>query len=898
MANLTDADKVLRNDTGKDIVTKLDGILNAIEGTKQSLENLSDVNISNPSDNQALLYNIQTDKWENKDLPQKMDKSNPTGTGSFSLNRSVYGTVGNNSFAEGQNSTASGAYSHAEGYMSNASGEAAHAEGSSTASGNYSHSEGQNTVAIGLGSHAEGLGTTSGYQSQHVFGEYNVPDNALSLTRGKYVEIVGNGTSNNDKSNARTLDWDGNEMIAGDLTYNGSTSLTQAISDVNTRIDNLPEPMIFKGTLGVGGTVESLPAASAENEGWTYKVITAGTYAGLVCKVGDCVTCFNSSGSTFEWVISGHADTDTDTWRAIKVNGVEKLGNAISSGSVDFVDTTNVKFEFDSNGNAVKATLNGVDTSSEVDNKIAALIDDESAASNKTWSSEKIDEALGAKAPASEVTTISQELGRVIGDVYGGFVPDYHDGFYAEYQGKAYHNENSSWVYVVVDVSNFVGKTLTISTYADRTREILFTDDSDNVIDSVLIDTGNPNLYSTVSATVPTGATKCYINKYASGQNDIVIVGYYTLKLAEKSEVPQITQALGESENATLSQKAITDNFANSIEAIETGGVNVIPILNEDVAIYLDNIFKGLSPKDARLVKVNNAHVLIYDKTVALLPCNYGNEGLLLRLHLIDDLNKSQDITAAFRYAITTEKTANKKALFIGDSITQNLSYLTPLKALSDNGNYKLTFLGTLGTTIKNEGRQGWAAYNYANDSSALGATNAFWDGEKFNFSWYMSQNNIETPDFIFINLGTNDLIRGVENPSDDAEVKSVIVASYETMINSIRSYSANIPIILWLPPTRALVGRNNHTGIDNALRANKFLIEQFNNNTYFNNRVYLMPSYLFVNPYTDYTMSNVTINGVTYQDCSEPIHPTQTGGEKIAKGIMRQMMYIDDLLT
>ena len=53
------------------------------------------------------------------------------------------------------------------------------------------------------------------------------------------------------------------------------------------------------------------------------------------------------------------------------------------------------------------------------------------------------------------------------------------------------------------------------------------------------------------------------------------------------------------------------------------------------------------------------------------------------------------------------------------------------------------------------------------------------------------------------------------------------------------------------------------------------------------------MHTYLFVNPYTDYTISDITINGVTYKDCSEPIHPTQSGGgEKIAKGIMRQLQY------
>ena len=42
-----------------------------------------------------------------------------------------------------------------------------------------------------------------------------------------YAEIIGNGTGDNARSNARTLDWDGNETLAGSLTL-GSTTITEA----------------------------------------------------------------------------------------------------------------------------------------------------------------------------------------------------------------------------------------------------------------------------------------------------------------------------------------------------------------------------------------------------------------------------------------------------------------------------------------------------------------------------------------------------------------------------------------------------------------------------------------------------------------------------------------------
>ena len=501
--------------------------------------------------------------------------------------------------------------------------------------------------------------------------------------------------------------------------------------------------------------------------------------------------------------------------------------------------------------------------------------------------------AVDDKASAEDLTKTEAKVNSVYGEVYGAYTPAYLDGMITVYNNKAVYNVSNDWVYVVLNVTNFIGTKLTISTYADRSRKIIFADNSENVIDTVTIDTGNPNLYSTVEATVPQGATKCYIDKYKSGSNDIVVVGYYVPKLALKTEVPTIATDFGDSDTAGISQKFITDSFGNSIEKVCPIN-NKLPMIDEDVPIYLDNLFRGISPKETKLVEVNNANVHIYDKTVAVLPHN-GGASARIRLHLIDDFKyeKFADVT----FASTIEKTASKKVLFIGDSMTENLSYLNPLKTLSDNGNYNLTFLGTQGTTIKHEGRGGWAAYNYCNDASYSGKTNAFWDGSKFNFAWYISQNNIDAPDYVFINLGTNDLIRGITNPSDDEEVKSVVISSYETMINSIHSYNANIPIVLWLPPTRCMAGRNNHTAIDNSLRINRFLIEKFDKNSYINAKVYLMHTYLFVNPYTDYTISNVTVNGITYEDCSEPIHPTQSGGgEKIASGIMRQMMYIDGL--
>lgn len=147
---------------------------------------------------------------------------------------------------------------------------------------------------------------------------------------------------------------------AKDYTTSVSSGSTDLVTSgaVHTAITNLPEPMVMKGTLGTGGTITSLPTASASNEGYTYKVITDGTYASQSAKVGDLFVSYNPSGSTYDWLrIPSGDETTSDTWRNIKVNGTEKLGNAISTGAVDFVNGTGTTVGFNATGSKVSVNV-------------------------------------------------------------------------------------------------------------------------------------------------------------------------------------------------------------------------------------------------------------------------------------------------------------------------------------------------------------------------------------------------------------------------------------------------------------------------------------------------------------------------------------------------------------
>jgi len=64
------------------------------------------------------------------------------------------------------------------------------------------------------------------------------------------------------------------------------------------------DAMVFKGVLGTeSGMVETLP--TTHSQGWTYKVGTAGTYAGQVCEVGDTIYCVTdgTAANNAHWVI-------------------------------------------------------------------------------------------------------------------------------------------------------------------------------------------------------------------------------------------------------------------------------------------------------------------------------------------------------------------------------------------------------------------------------------------------------------------------------------------------------------------------------------------------------------------------------------------------------------------
>lgn len=140
------------------------------------------------------------------------------------------------SHAEGYNTKSKGDFCHTEGVETESTGNGCHSEGFQSKSysyyshaegykcmsvGSYSHAEGESTVSAGQGSHSEGYGTQANGKYQHAQGKWNIVD-----TNNKYAHIVGNGTSDTNRANIHTLDWDGNAWFKGNVYVGGTSDST------------------------------------------------------------------------------------------------------------------------------------------------------------------------------------------------------------------------------------------------------------------------------------------------------------------------------------------------------------------------------------------------------------------------------------------------------------------------------------------------------------------------------------------------------------------------------------------------------------------------------------------------------------------------------------------------
>lgn len=191
-------------------------------------------------------------------------------------------------------------------------GTASHSENAGHSYGNYSHAEG---VSTSLGKY------------QHTFGRYNTFDvvsNPLSVESGcgYYIEMVGNGTSTSARSNARTLDWNGNEVLAGGLTIGAystlsdgtnSTTISNITSNLHSHSNKATLDAITTVVSSVNGSSGAITNIATRTDYFTYYG-TCSTAAATKDKVATIVDATNFS--LRKGVIVGIKFSNTNTFSA------------------------------------------------------------------------------------------------------------------------------------------------------------------------------------------------------------------------------------------------------------------------------------------------------------------------------------------------------------------------------------------------------------------------------------------------------------------------------------------------------------------------------------------------------------------------------------------------------
>lgn len=271
---------------------------------------------------------------------------------------------------------------------------------------------------------------------------------------------------------------------------------------------------------------------------------------------------------------------------------------------------------------------------------------------------------------------------------------------------------------------------------------------------------------------------------------------------------------------------------------------------------------------------------------------------------------KNADIVKNINLRIVDSSVVSGKSLnilVIGDSKVNGGRLSSELrKDLTANGATP-NFIGTIKADVFNiyhEGRSGWTSADYTKPTSKTNYPNAFWDGSKFNFTYYMTQNGFTGVDYVFINLGTNDYASSVNLGKLD--YINDFISNINTMILSIRQYDANVPIVIGLAEgvcTYQWSSSNDNFLYNLNTRArllNKAAIAEWDNRE--NEKLFVCPLYLSMDMENDYVMIDIPLSdrdethttNKTRKSVTDTMHQSAVGYGKNADYMFAMIAYIE----
>ncbi|NLK37079.1 MAG: SGNH/GDSL hydrolase family protein [Epulopiscium sp.] len=232
-----------------------------------------------------------------------------------------------------------------------------------------------------------------------------------------------------------------------------------------------------------------------------------------------------------------------------------------------------------------------------------------------------------------------------------------------------------------------------------------------------------------------------------------------------------------------------------------------------------------------------------------------------------------------------------KKVLLLGDSLVNQDKYPQYLAELFSKDKLNVKLLGTRGEEFaKHEGRGGWSAYDYCNVTSKYGFTNPFLKNGKFDFAYYMKQNDWDNVDTVVIQLGINDLNLVGHNSHEE------IFGYYNDIIESIHKYDKNIQILLNEPPL-LFEQETTQYAKDTRLAFIKDMQKQYGNREA--EGIFLVPLYLTVDSAMGYQWAEQDINELSQNHkliVTDTTHPNNKGYQSIANMTYAYIKYVVSL--
>ena len=302
-------------------------------------------------------------------------------------------------------------------------------------------------------------------------------------------------------------------------------------------------------------------------------------------------------------------------------------------------------------------------------------------------------------------------------------------------------------------------------------------------------------------------------------------------------------------------------------------------VSRREIALYLDNI-TSLKLDNYIIRKVNGTGDLkSRNRIIYNIETNGWSDKTKLEIYKTNG-EKVKDIEIPFKIVgNNANSSVNKKCLFIGDSFIANGVITSELLNLFSNDVMNVQLLGTKGSgTNKHEGRAGWSSYDYVATSSFNNSTNPFLNNGSFDFNYYITQNSIDIPDWVFLQVGINDGWRNMNG--------TTIVENLQTMINSIKAYNSNIKIGISLqcPPYLGEYGNNNLYEHLRRNKDNENVINAFKDKE--NNNIYIVPINSNLDAVFNFPMGTTVINSRnsnTIQNCTDETHPANSGYYQIS---------------